>query len=150
MWYMGFPALDMSRESRGERIFSVCLQRSVFLSTICWEVPYLAKKKKKKLLQHKEQKILSGLKCYARESLSVFLFCSINIWVLPMKKNWLNRKDTQQIQENISIYPNTPPNISVFELFPLMVGNTNSSLSGKRRGGSLLCFIPDKHFDSWT
>lgn len=37
----GFQSLAISR---GERIFSACLQRSVFPSTILWEVPYLAGK----------------------------------------------------------------------------------------------------------
>lgn len=39
--------------------------------------------------------------------LTILLFCSISIWVLPTKRNWLHRKDAWQIHGNVSIYPNT-------------------------------------------
>lgn len=129
-----FPALDMFRESRGERIFSACLQRSVFPSIILWEVTYLADKNR--LLQCKEQKILFGLKCYARESLSQSFSSAPSIFEYFLRRR-TGLTETMKIHENISIHPNTSPNISVVGLFFLMVGNANSSLLRQMRGLSL-------------
>lgn len=100
----GFQSLAISR---GERIFSACLQRSVFPSTILWEVPYLAGKnsycsaksrKWSKLPPYFWLEMLNQV-----VPLTVLLFCSINIWVLPTKRNWLHRNQAWQIPRNVSI-----------------------------------------------
>lgn len=148
----GFQTSAIYKESRGERIFSACLQRSVFPSTILWEVPYLAGKnsycsaKSRKWSKLPPYFWLEML--YQVVPLTVLLSLSINIWVLPTKRNWLHRNRAWQIQGNVSIYPNTPLNISAVGLFFLVVGNANSRLPKHRRDlnlGLLHAFMLDKH-----
>lgn len=147
-----FQTLAISRKSRCKRIFSVCLQRSVFPSTILWEVSYLAGKnsycsaksrKWSKLPPHFWLEML-----YQVVPLTVLLSCSINIWILPTKRNWLHRKHAWQIHGNVYIYPNTSLNSPAIGLLFLVVGNANSRLPRQKSGlnlGLLHVFMLDKH-----
>lgn len=149
----GFQTLAISRESRGERIFSACLQRSVFPSTILWEVPYLAGKNK--LLQCKEQKMkqiasifLAGNVMPGSPSHSPSLLLHQYLSA-AYKEELASQRRHRQIHRNVSTYPNTSLNISAAGLFFLVVGNANSRLPRQKRGLNL-GLLHARQASSWT